>query len=122
MKTFGLVVIGLLIAISITAAQPVAGDWNATIKVGEISLRLALHVKESKNGLEATFDSIDQKVMGMPVDKIAVKGQQLRFEIAAIQAVYTGKLNPGGTTIMGSWAQLGMDFPLDFKKAEGAKK
>jgi hypothetical protein len=58
----------------------------------------------------------------MPVDKIEMKGQQLRFEIAAIQAVYTGKLNPGGTTVTGSWSQLGMDFPVDFKKAEGAKK
>jgi hypothetical protein len=122
MRTFGLIVIGLLLAVVVTAAQPAAGHWNAVIKVGEVSLRLALHVKESKNGLEATFDSIDQKVLGMPVDKIEMKGQQLRFEIAAIQAVYTGKLNPGGTTVTGSWSQLGMDFPVDFKKAEGAKK
>ena len=122
MKTFGLIVIGLLLAVVVTAAQPVIGDWNAVIKVGEVSLRLALHVKESQKGLEATFDSIDQKVMGMPVDKIEVKGQQLRFEIAAIQSVYTGKLNTDGTTITASWAQLGMDFPVDFKKSEGAKK
>jgi len=115
-------VIGLVMAAAATAAQPVAGDWNAVIKVGEVSLRLALHVKESQKGLEATFDSIDQKVTGMPVDKIELKGQQLRFEIEAIQSVYTGTLNTGGTTINGSWAQLGMNFPVDFKKAAGEKK
>lgn len=121
MKIFGLIVIGLVLASVGAAAQPVAGDWNAVVKVGELSLRLALHVKESQKGLEATFDSIDQKVMGMPVDKIELKGQQLRFEIEAIQAVYIGTLNIGGT-ITGSWAQLGMNFPVDFKKAAGAKK
>ena len=122
MKIFVLIMIALVVASVATAAQPVAGDWNAVIKVGEVSLRLALHVKESQKGLEATFDSIDQKVMGMPVDKIELKGQQLRFEIEAIQSVYTGTLNTGGTTINGSWAQLGMNFPVDFKKAAGAKK
>ena len=122
MKIFGLIVMGLFVAVVATAAQPLAGDWNAVIKVGEASLRLALHVKESQRGLEATFDSIDQKVMGMPVDKIEIKGQQLRFEIAAIQSVYTGTLSTAGTTITGSWAQLGMNFPVDFKKAAGEKK
>jgi hypothetical protein len=121
MKLFGLIVIGLALVSVATAAQSVAGDWNAVVKVGEVSLRLALHLKESQQGLEATFDSIDQKVMGMTVDKIELKGQQLRFEIEAIQAVYTGTLNTGGT-INGSWAQLGMNFPVDFKKAAGAKK
>ena len=52
------------------------GDWTAVIKVGDASYRLALHVTESQKGLQATFDSIDQKVMGMPVDKIELKGQQ----------------------------------------------
>jgi len=46
----------------------------------------------------------------------------LRFEIEAIQSVYTGTLNTGGTTINGSWAQLGMNFPVDFKKTAGAKR
>ena|ERR1051326_4729029 len=121
MKIFGLVVMSVVMAV-VAAAQPVAGDWNAVIKVGDVSLRLALHVKESEKGLEATFDSIDQKVMGMPVDKIEIKGQQFRFEIGAIQSVYTGTLNSGRTAITGSWAQLGMDFPVEFKKAAGAKK
>ena len=122
MKIFGLIAMSLVVAVAATAAQPVAGDWNAVITVGDVSLRLALHVKETQKGLEATFDSIDQKVMGMPVDRIELKGQQLRFEIAAIQSVYTGTLNTGGTAITGSWAQLGMNFPVDFKKAAGAKK
>jgi hypothetical protein len=122
MKIFGLIVMTLVVAVVAMAAQPVAGDWNAVIKAGEVSLRLALHVKDSQKGLEATFDSIDQKVMGMPVDKIEVKGQEVRFEIGAIQSVYTGTLNAGGTAITGSWAQLGMNFPVDFKKAAGARK
>jgi hypothetical protein len=122
MKVFGSIVIVLACAILAFAAQPAAGDWNGVIKIGEMTLRLALHVKETPKGLEATFDSIDQKAMGMPVDKIEVKGQQIRFELASIQAVYTGTLSKTGATITGSWAQVGQDFPVNFEKITGVKK
>ena len=123
MRIIGLIVILVACALFAAAAQPIAGDWAAVIKIGDIDLRLALHVTETSQGPQATFDSIDQKVMGMPVDKIELKGQQFRFELASIQAVYTGTLNKVGTSITGSWAQVGKSFPVTFqKKAAEAKK
>ena len=112
----------LFVATLAAAAAPVAGNWDALIKVRDIELRLALHVTESGNSLQATLDSIDQKVMGMPVDKIEVKGQQVQFEITVIGATYTGTLNKTGTAITGAWSQLGMSYPLNFQKAAQAKK
>jgi len=101
-----------------SAANPANGDWSAVIKVGELELRLALHVTESGKGLQATFDSIDQKVMGMPVDKIEVKGQELKFELKVIDATYAGTLNKAGNTITGAWFQIGQSFPVTFRKTK----
>jgi len=122
MRIVGPIVVLLAFAGLVMAAQPAAGDWEGVITVGEIKLRLALHVTESGKGLNATFDSIDQNAMGMPVDKIEFKDQQLTFELASIQAVYTGTLNKAGTTITGSWKQIGQSFPVNFQKKTSTKK
>jgi hypothetical protein len=111
-----------IITVGTGAAEPASGDWTAVIKVRDIELRLALHVTDSSKGLQATFDSIDQKVMGMPVDKIEVNGQQLKFEITVIGASYVGTLNKSGTEITGTLSQLGMSFPLNFRKTVQVKK
>lgn len=122
MRIVKAIVVLLAVAVMATAASVATGDWAGTIRIGDIDLRLALHVTESGKGLQATFDSIDQKVFGMPVDKIELKGQQFKFELASIQAVYTGTLNKPGTMITGEWSQVGMSFPVSFKKATQAKK
>jgi len=107
---------------SFPAPEPVIGDWEGVIKIGDVKLRLVLHITDSAKGLTATFDSPDQKTMGMPVDKIEVKGQRLAFEIAAIQATYTGTLDKTGTSLTGSWSQLGTSLPLNFQKTVQAKR
>jgi hypothetical protein len=122
MKVLLAITFVLVLSITASAAEPASGDWTAVIKVRDIDLHLALHVTDSGKGLQATFDSIDQKVMAMPVDKIEVKGQQLRFEIKVIEASYTGTLNKSGTVITGAWSQLGMSFPVNFQKTVQVKK
>ena len=109
-------------ALSVTAATPVSGDWEGVIKVQSQELRLVLHVKEAAGKLTATFDSPDQYVAGMPVDTIELKGQQVNFEIKRIMSIYNGTLDKDGKAISGSWSQLGMSFPLNFKKSAPAKK
>jgi len=122
MRILGSIIVLLALAGLVMAAQPAAGDWEGVITIGEMKLRLALHVTESGKGLNATFDSIDQNAMGMPVDKIEFKEQQLTLELASIQAVYTGTLNKAGTTITGSWKQIGQSFPVNFQKKTSTKK
>ena len=122
MKVLLAITFVLVLSIAASAAESAIGDWTSVIKVRDIELRLALHVTDSGKGLQATFDSIDQKVMGMTVDKIEVKGQQLRFEINVIEASYTGTLNKSGTAINGAWSQLGTSFPVNFQKTAQGKK
>ena len=107
----------LVIAVSASAAAPIAGNWEGVIKIQNQELRLVLHVREAAGKLTATFDSPDQYVAGMPVDSIDLKGQQLNFEIKRIMALYSGTLDKEAKAVSGSWSQLGMSFPLNFKKA-----
>jgi hypothetical protein len=121
-KTIQAIVFLLTLACTALAAEPVSGDWSGVIKVRDMDLRLVLHITDSGKGLQATFDSVDQKVLGMPVDKIEVKGQQLKFEIGLIGASYAGTLNKTGTSLTGAWSQIGMSFPLNFQKTSPARK
>jgi uncharacterized protein len=122
MRLLQSIVTVLIFTVTASAAHPANGDWTGVIKIGDMGLRLAFHITDSANGLQATFDSIDQKVMGMPVDKVEVKGQEITIDIGLIQATYKGTLNKPGTAITGSWLQVGQSFPVNFRKATPVKK
>jgi len=122
MRIIQAIALTLVAAVSVSAATPVGGDWEGIIKVQNQDLRLVLHVKEAAGKLTATFDSPDQYVAGMPVDSIELKGQQFVFEIKRILSIYSGTVDKDGKAISGSWSQLGMSLPLNFKKAAPVKK
>jgi len=122
MRIIQSIALTLVAAVSVSAATPIGGDWQGVIKVQNQDLRLVLHVKEAAGKLTATFDSPDQYVAGMPVDTIELKGQQVNFEIKRIMSIYNGTLDKDGKAISGSWSQLGMSFPVNFKKSASAKK
>jgi uncharacterized protein len=122
MRIIQSIVLTLVAAISVPAATPIGGDWEGVIKLQNQDLRVVLHVKEAAGKLRATFDSPDQYVAGMPVDTIELKGQQLNFEIKRILSVYSGTLDKDGKAITGSWSQVGMSFPVNFKKSAPVKK
>jgi hypothetical protein len=98
-----------------THAQTVEGDWQGTLNTGAVELRLVFHVmKDEKEALKATLDSIDQNALGIPVTSISVSDSILRFEIQTINGSYEGKINADRTTISGTWSQGGASFPLEF--------
>jgi hypothetical protein len=100
-----------------THAQTVEGDWQGTLKAGAVELRLVFHVmKDEKEALKATLDSIDQNALGIPVTSISVSDSILRFEIQTINGSYEGKINADRTTISGTWSQGGASFPLEFTR------
>ncbi len=56
------------------AAPALVGDWQGTLKVGGVELRLVLHVSEGESGdWKATLDSVDQGANGIPVTSMSFK-------------------------------------------------
>jgi hypothetical protein len=117
-KTFYCLIVCLFITVAVRA-QAVEGDWEGTLKIGAAELRLALHVKkDDKGGLKATFDSIDQGAMGMPVTSVSFSDGVLKFAMDNIQASYEGKLDAARNIISGAWSQGGASLPLEFTRAK----
>ncbi len=117
-KMFYCLLICLFVAVA-ARAQAVEGDWEGTLKVGDAELRLALHVKkDDKGALKATFDSVDQGAMGIPVSSVSFSDGTLKFAMDNAQASYEGKLDAGKNVISGNWSQGGAAFPLEFARAK----
>jgi hypothetical protein len=117
-KIFYCLIVCLLGAVAVRA-QTVEGDWEGTLKIGAAELRLALHVKkDDKGGLKATFDSVDQGVMGLPVSSVSFSDGVLKFAMDNIYASYEGKLDAGRNIISGAWSQGPASGPLDFARAK----
>jgi hypothetical protein len=65
-------------------AKPIdlAGDWNGVIEAPPQTLRSALHITSNPaGGLSATFDSIDQKAVGIPASDVVLKDNDFSFAI-----------------------------------------
>jgi hypothetical protein len=115
-KIFYCLIMCLFVTVA-ARAQAIEGDWEGTLKVGDAELRLALHVKkDDKGGLKATFDSVDQGAMGVPVSSVSFNDGTLKFALDQAQASYEGKLDAGRNVINGTWSQMGGSAPLEFAR------
>ena len=100
-------------------AQNIAGDWQGTLKPGDVELRLVLHITKNADGnFSATLDSVDQGANGIPVASVSFKDSKLNLAVNAISphGTYEGKVNADATAISGTWSQ-GQPLPLDFHRA-----
>jgi hypothetical protein len=100
-------------------SQDITGDWQGTLTNDMGELRLVLHIAKSADGaLNATMDSPDQNLAGMPVDSITLNGTKLKFNAKTIS--YEGTVRNAGS-ITGNWFQE-RKMTLDFKKTASPLK
>lgn len=98
-------------------AQAVEGDWEGTLKTGQLEVRLVIHIKkDDKGALKATLDSVDQGATDIPISSVNFTDGTLKFALDAIQATYEGKLDAARNVISGNWSQGGESLPLEFAR------
>jgi len=98
MKSFGLIMIALLVASVATAAQPAAGDWNAVIKVGEKAYVLALMLLNPFQALPGGTNAGDVlSNFALPYEIQYQAGNLTNWTLGQpdMQAVHAGNLVPG---------------------------
>jgi len=95
------------------------GTWEGTLDApqGGAKLHITFHLMNTEDGLEATMDSPDQKVKGMPATEVTRKGLSLKIEMKQISGYYAGKINKTLDSISGDWSQGG-DTPLRLTRAK----
>lgn len=117
-----LLLLPVMAAFGGNAGPNMAGTWAGTLKVGQNSLRLALHLTSSAGGLAAKLDSLDQGAMGIPCTDIKLEGEKFSFRVPSVGGSYTGTLGANGKTIVGTWAQNGLSLALTFTRlTKGAR-
>jgi hypothetical protein len=96
----------------------VVGSWIGTLQIGPSQLRIVFNIEaDSAGALSATLDSPDQGAKGIPVSAVVLKGDSLLLGVLAIGGGYAGRLEPGDTSITGTWRQGGMSLPLIVKRS-----
>ena len=84
-----------------------------------VELRLVLHIRTLDGRLNATLDSIDQGVTGIPVTSILQAGSKVSFDVGRIKGSFEGNIDQTGTEIAGNWRQGG-SLPLKFSRGHAA--
>ncbi|MGD0737378.1 MAG: serine hydrolase domain-containing protein [Terracidiphilus sp.] len=102
----------------VAAAKPSAVDgiWLGSLQAGAKSLRIQLHVKSDAAGHEfCTADSVDQRAMGIPCDKVVFSATDFSFDVPAFGGHWSGTLSADGNALTGTWNQ-GKPQQLDFTR------
>lgn len=97
-------------------SRSVVGIWQGRLSVSATSLRIVITIAENNGVLTATMDSPDQGVRGIPASSVIVRNDSLFFAVAAAQGQYAGYIAEDGTSVVGMWAQSGMQLPLTLQR------
>jgi len=88
------------------------GTWEGKLNA---ALRIVVHVEGNADGsISSLLDSPDQSVFGIAADKTTIKENQFEFEVAKLNAKYSGQLI-NDSTIDGNLTQ-GVVIPLILNK------
>lgn len=97
--------------------ESLSGTWLGTLQVG-VELRIVFHFSVSGDSIEASLDSPDQGVSGIPVSGASFEAGKVNVDIMRIGASYSGTLEQDSDMIKGTFSQSGMTFPLDLRKVD----
>ena len=104
---------------SSSAISKIEGTWQGAIETGNMRMRLQLHISHDQaGGLIASVDSLDQSIQGIPASRVSEKGSDIKLELPAFDAEYTGTVNTAKNSIAGTWSQSGNTEKLDFRRSE----
>src|ERR1700728_706825 len=99
------------------AKHSLAGNWLGTLKVGAVSLRLAVAVTAKPDGsYTGTLNSLDQDATAHPVDEVTLKGNAVHISFKKFLLNIDGTLNDAGTEITAKFKQGMAQLPIVFKK------
>lgn len=98
-----------------TPKLDISGVWLGTLNTPGGKLRLQLHLETGTHGMiGCALDSLDQHAPQIACT-LAVQGDQIAIEVAAVSGKWQGHVGAEGQTLEGTWSQGG-DLPLSFAR------
>jgi len=88
------------------------GDWAGKLVLGDMSMRVVLHVKTAGASTTAMLDSPDQAAYAIRVSSLSHAGDKAGFEIPSLGISYAGTLSADGDTLDGAASAMDLSLPL----------
>ncbi|HII93461.1 MAG TPA: alpha/beta fold hydrolase [Methanosarcina sp.] len=100
----------------------IEGIWMGNLTVpGGLELRIVFNISTNPDGsINASMDSPDQGVSGIPVESVSYKNGNLNLGVKSIPGSFEGIYKENNKTIEGEWKQAGSVFPLVLNRIEKA--
>lgn len=104
-----------LVSIQLSAQEAFLGSWSGKLTAGQTTLTLVINLTPGQDGaLECTMDSPDQGAKGIKATAEISNLGSLEVNVASLGASYKGILM--GNSLIGTFRQLGQEFPLTLTK------
>lgn len=102
--------------------RDIKGIWMGNLTVpGGLQLRMVFNISTDPDGsINASMDSPDQGVNGIPVDTVSYKDGNLSLDVKSIRGSFEGTYKESNETLEGEWKQAGSTFPLVLNRTEKA--
>ena len=101
----------------VSGAQDIAGDWQGTLKVGTVEIRLVLTLGKGGNGgWTASEMTPDDGSNPIRADSVSFEGSTLKIAFNGIRATYAGVLSEDKSSFKGAMTQ-GASVPLILDRA-----
>lgn len=116
--------ITLTAAVAQIAAVPTpakrTGAWIGTLTLpSQATLRVAVHLRRDGDGpLSGTFDSIDQRIGGIPLAAITITETTFDFTVPTNGGQYRGRWDVLSRRWVGTWSQGKANLPLALTASE----
>jgi len=96
------------------------GTWEGPVTVPSLQKvqHLSFHIKNTGDGLTATFDDPELSVKGYPAVAVMRKGSSIKIEVPQVGGEVAAKLNKDLSVMSGDWNQTDHNYPLTLKRAK----
>lgn len=105
-----------LVATILLKAGDITGNWEGILTVQQNNLRIVFHIHSTDSILTSTMDSPDQGAFGLPTTRCSFVNNRLEIVATGLGLFYQGTLQ--GDSIVGTFNQGGISFPLLLKRLE----
>jgi fermentation-respiration switch protein FrsA (DUF1100 family) len=97
------------------AGTPIVGTWTGSIDTGAFNLRIIIKISNAASGLTAQLQSPDQSQQWIAADSVTRSGNSVTMEFKVLKATYEAKLSTDGSSMDGTFTQLGSPLALSIK-------
>ncbi len=97
-------------------SQEVVGSWKGMLDIMGNKLPLVFHISKTDTVYTTKMDSPAQNAMGLPTSKTTFADDKLEIVATGLAIFYQGTLQ--GDSIVGTFNQGGIPFPLVLKKSD----